>query len=199
MQRKYDKQILNTLINIKKLSYEEIGRQYGTTGSWIKKLAKKLEIEIPIRAKFPKNFIPANKGHGKHLCLNCNNIIEYYGKKFCSNECEHLYRSKEAYKKFLETEGKENDPFYTPKIFKKYFLQEQNNECAICHCEPIHNNKELVFVMDHIDGHCTNNKRENIRLICPNCDSQLDTYKSKNKHSDRTDRYNRLRQFGTIK
>lgn len=24
-----------------------------------------------------------------------------------------------------------------------------------------------------------------LRLICPNCDSQLDTYKSKNKNSDR--------------
>ena len=25
--------------------------------------------------------------------------------------------------------------------------------------------------------------------ICPNCDSQLDTYKSKNKNSDKTYRY----------
>ena len=30
-----------------------------------------------------------------------------------------------------------------------------------------------------------NINRDNLRLVCPNCDSQLDTYKSKNKNSDR--------------
>lgn len=49
----------------------------------------------------------------------------------------------------------------------------------------IWNNKPLVFILDHIDGHANNNTRTNLRLICPNCDSQLDTYKSKNKNSDR--------------
>ena len=38
-------------------------------------------------------------------------------------------------------------------------------------------------------GTAKNNKRDNLRCICPNCDSQLDTYKSKNKHSDRKFRY----------
>ena len=42
-----------------------------------------------------------------------------------------------------------------------------------------------MFVLDHIDGNADNNNRENLRLICPNCDSQLDTYKSKNKNSAR--------------
>lgn len=31
-----------------------------------------------------------------------------------------------------------------------------------------------------------NNKRDNLRCICPNCDSQLDTYKSKNKNGARS-------------
>lgn len=34
-------------------------------------------------------------------------------------------------------------------------------------------------------GHTNNNDRTNFRLICPNCDAQLNTYKSKNKNSDR--------------
>lgn len=48
------------------------------------------------------------------------------------------------------------------------------------------NNKTLNFILDHIDGNAANNHKENLRLICPNCDSQLDTYKSKNKNSART-------------
>ena len=78
-----------------------------------------------------------------------------------------------------------NRPNYSPKRYKDLILLEQNNMCAICGCAPYHNGKPLVFVMDHIDGDATNNVRDNIRLICPNCDSQLDTFKSKNKHSTR--------------
>ena len=47
------------------------------------------------------------------------------------------------------------------------------------------NNKKINFILDHIDGNAANNDRSNMRLICPNCDSQLDTYKSKNKNSAR--------------
>jgi len=36
-------------------------------------------------------------------------------------------------------------------------------------------------VLDHIDGDSGHNARSNLRLICPNCDSQLPTYKSRNK------------------
>jgi hypothetical protein len=39
----------------------------------------------------------------------------------------------------------------------------------------------LALVLDHIDGDPTNNRRENLRLICLNCDSRLPTYKSRNR------------------
>lgn len=46
--------------------------------------------------------------------------------------------------------------------------------------------------MDHIDGNAANNFRNNYRAICSNCDSQLDTYKSKNKNGARSYyRYNK--------
>lgn len=72
--------------------------------------------------------------------------------------------------------------------FRKHIKQEQHDRCAICGLNNVWNNKELVFILDHIDGDASNNKRENLRLICPNCDSQLPTYKSKNKNSARLHR-----------
>ena len=34
--------------------------------------------------------------------------------------------------------------------------------------------------LDHIDGNRHNHKLENLRLLCPNCHSQTDTYRGKN-------------------
>ena len=72
---------------------------------------------------------------------------------------------------------------------RKYIYESQDYKCAICNCDNEWNGKELKFVLDHIDGDASNNKQENLRLICPNCDSQLDTYKSKNKNSARNFRH----------
>lgn len=43
----------------------------------------------------------------------------------------------------------------------------------------------LAMVIDDIDANPSNNVRANLRLICPNCDSQLPTYKSRNRGNGR--------------
>lgn len=73
---------------------------------------------------------------------------------------------------------------------RRYIEKDQNYKCAICGLPEIWNGKELHFVLDHIDGDASNNFRNNLQLICPNCDSQLPTFKSRNKNSARTFRKN---------
>lgn len=44
---------------------------------------------------------------------------------------------------------------------------------------------ELVFVLDHINGDWKNHRISNLRMICPNCNSQLETTKHKKRGSGR--------------
>jgi hypothetical protein len=52
--------------------------------------------------------------------------------------------------------------------------------CEICGQKPFWNNKDLVMIIDHIDGNNQNNEPSNLRTVCPNCDIQLPTSRGKN-------------------
>ena len=47
------------------------------------------------------------------------------------------------------------------------------NECSLCHFPSTWNGKPLDLKVDHIDTNQNNNFAFNLRLICPNCQSQL--------------------------
>lgn len=53
--------------------------------------------------------------------------------------------------------------------------------CALCHMEPFWNGRPLVLRLDHENGVRNDHRVENLRFLCPNCDSQTDTYCGKNK------------------
>lgn len=189
--------LIDLIINQKKF-YEEIGKLYGCTGANIKKVALRLGIELEHRRKindsetFSKGIIKVQKG----VCKNCGKEFPIYSSKsniYCSNECQQKYQHKEKYQLLINGDESIMRGNYNPYTFKQDILNEQNGVCAICECKPEHNNKPLVFILDHIDGNAANNKRDNLRCICPNCDSQLDTYKSKNKNGARS--YYRYHKF----
>lgn len=55
------------------------------------------------------------------------------------------------------------------------------DRCSVCGLEPVWMESPLVLRLDHIDGDTSNNERGNLRLICPNCDSQTPTFAGRNK------------------
>jgi 5-methylcytosine-specific restriction endonuclease McrA len=52
--------------------------------------------------------------------------------------------------------------------------------CTLCGIPPEWNGLPLSLQLDHIDGNYRNNLPENLRMLCPNCHTQTDTYGPKN-------------------
>lgn len=62
------------------------------------------------------------------------------------------------------------------RLFKNGLLKE---ECYICGIGPVWNNRKLSLQIDHINGVPDDNRLENLRILCPNCHSQTDTFTSR--------------------
>lgn len=73
-------------------------------------------------------------------------------------------------------------PEYQTFKLKNRLLNEgvKQNICEICNITEWRG-KPINMQLDHIDGNCHNHSLSNLRLICPNCHSQTETYCGKNK------------------
>ena len=54
------------------------------------------------------------------------------------------------------------------------------NICCICGQDAKWNGVPIVMILDHINGINDDNRKENLRLVCPNCNSQLPTFAGRN-------------------
>lgn len=57
----------------------------------------------------------------------------------------------------------------------------KEEKCEICKLPPIWEGKFLALQLDHIDGNWKNNRLENLRLLCPNCHTQTETWGTKKR------------------
>lgn len=58
------------------------------------------------------------------------------------------------------------------------------NKCYICGLFDWLN-RPISLQLDHINGNCFDNRLENLRILCPNCHSQTDTFAGKNTKGKR--------------
>ena len=71
-----------------------------------------------------------------------------------------------------------------PTIKKIFVAEGRGNQCEICEITSWQN-KQITFELDHINGVRDDNRRENLRMLCPNCHSQTPTYRNKNNNKKR--------------
>ena len=120
-------------------------------------------------------------------CLNCGKEIERGN--FCNNTCYAKYNEKqyiERWKKGEETglSGK----YGIISSVKKYIFESRDNKCECCGKSYINPFTGLsVLQIHHIDGDCTNNKDENLQLLCPTCHAMTENFGSRNKNATRKD------------
>lgn len=119
-----------------------------------------------------------------YLCKNCGNESPYKSQKlnvFCSNKCCGEFKVKETKRKFLLGEVKERE------TLRRLLADRNGYFCSVCGISE-HNHLPITLQVDHIDGNAGNNTPDNLRLICPNCHSQSNTFGGRNKGNGRAAR-----------
>lgn len=110
-----------------------------------------------------------------YTCIECSVLFQrtYYTRKtpkFCCKQCNIKHRSKQSEIKF------DDGGVLYYETQRRILTERYGYECVICGLSEWLNTL-LVLQVDHIDGDPANNKGSNLRLLCPNCHSQTDTYK----------------------
>lgn len=124
----------------------------------------------------------------KAKCLYCKTEFSYSPSqstgKYCSNICQGLYKvHKETAPKVERGEVRQTS------TLRRYLQEVKGQVCAGCGLSDTYNGKPITLQVDHIDGDSDNNFPSNLRLLCPNCHSQTETWTGRNKKSAKRNVY----------
>lgn len=64
----------------------------------------------------------------------------------------------------------------------------KRRECELCGQGETWRDKPLALILDHVNGDATDNRLENLRIVCPNCNATLETHCGRNKPRGRPPR-----------
>lgn len=147
---------------------------------------------------FNNQLVPKRKSKNikQAKCLNCKTEFKFSVRisrgKFCSPSCSGEHKKKLTRKAIVAGTNS------TISGMRDYLIDKFGEKCSCCSIGPIWNKKRLVLQLDHIDGDSDNNHRKNLRLMCPNCHTQTDTFGAKgmgNRYRKNTERNCYLQEY----
>jgi len=120
---------------------------------------------------WPGNFSTLNK----YISVYEIDISHFTGKRFKKG---HAPQNKKNLEEVLVEHS-----FYSKAHLKRRLIENGmlKNSCYVCGLSNEWNGNNLVLVMDHINGVNSDNRIGNLRLLCPNCNSQQSTFAARNK------------------
>lgn len=113
-----------------------------------------------VRKKLDEFDVDYSHFTGKKWHENAKNPV--YRRKYLPNLCEHSSLSSSHVKELV------------------YRLGLKENKCECCGLSEWQG-KPLVCELHHINGDSSDNRIENLTILCPNCHSQTENFRNKNR------------------
>jgi len=161
----------NEFIKIVKESftYKEIHKKIGITAldtDCVKNKIEELKIDIAHFNQKKQNKININN-------QNINKTVVLQTKKYYT-ETEIDEFKEQLFNNILI----KSDKYRNGNRIKKYLYKTRLKEekCEECGLETTYNNKPIKFDLEHVNGDNTDNRIENLKILCRSCHSQTDTF-----------------------
>jgi hypothetical protein len=130
-----------------------------------------------------------------NVCIQCGAVT--FNETFCSRSCRTIFNNQK--RKQAKCDGVRLSKTEVALLrfqqglvrerpaLRRHLTKTQGYKCACCGVFEW-NGKPITLVVDHIDGNAGNNVPGNLRLLCPNCNSQTETFSGRNKGRGRKSR-----------
>lgn len=141
----------------------------------------KLKTSATIRKRLHSD--PISEVYTDQFCKNCGKEITTVTvkKEFCCMRCKFEYERAEKINNWLKEPEKYNT-HYILDFIRDYLIEKSDNKCSKCGWSEVNQfTCKIPLQIHHIDGDCTNNRIENLEVLCPNCHSLTDNFCSRNK------------------
>jgi hypothetical protein len=167
------------------MAKDELQRLIREQGS-IRRMAGAAEVSASTIRYWLKRWELKSCGESiKPGCKNCGAVVKRRPNIYCSSACQHQFKRRVRLESYPEAVGR--------RVLKSHLLDCRGWRCEVCGIVKWMG-RPVPLELDHRDGDSTNNDFGNLRLICPNCHAQTDTYKGKNMGRGRYYRRERYAQ-----
>ena len=120
----------------------------------------------------------------KAPCEICGHAMRLQNRRTCTAKCYAAWVYQHKTEAWLAGQLNPTDTHgqgRVPPWIKRWWVGEFGERCS--HCGWAEHNGftgKIPLEWDHIDGDCSNNRRNNLRLLCPNCHALTETHASAN-------------------